>query len=289
MFAGFEPFRIETAGAAIAGVRGGAGPPVLLLHGWPETYVQWHAVAPALAETHTVVCTDLRGHGDSSKPPGGEAHASYRKRAMADDQVEVMAALGFERFALVGHDRGARVAFRLALDHPERVSRLAVLDIAPTLTMLESVDQRSATASYHVYFLSQPFDLPERLVGADPVFYLRWHLRAWSGGRDDFFHPEALAAYERAISDPAAIHANCEDVRAMTTIDVADDEADRGVRKLACPLLVLWGNRWRTGDLAAPWHEWCDDVRSRTLSCGHFLAEELPEQTAAELLEFLAA
>jgi haloacetate dehalogenase len=289
MFEGFERFRLDTGGATIVGVRGGSGPPVLLLHGWPQTHVQWHAVARSLAERHTVVCTDLRGHGDSSKPPGGQNHVAYRKRAMADDQIEVMAALGFERFALVGHDRGGRVAFRLALDSPERVAKLALLDIAPTLSMLEGTDQRSATASYHIYFLCQPYDLPERLIASDPAFFLRWHLRAWSGGQDGFFHPAALAEYERAAADPAAIHANCEDVRALTTIDAADDAADRGVRRLACPLLVLWGDRWRTGDLAALWHEWCDDVTARTLHCGHFLAEEQPEQTAAALLEFLAA
>lgn len=286
MFEGFERLEVATSGARIAGVRGGDGPPLLLLHGWPETHVQWHAVAPRLAERFTVVATDLRGHGASSKPPGGEGHAGYAKRATAQDQVEVMAALGFPRFGLAGHDRGARVAFRLALDHPERVTRLALLDVAPTLSVYESLDKDVATAIYHWFFVTQPYDLPERLIGADPAFYLRWHLRSWSGGDDSFFAPGAVAEYERAISDPEALHATCEDIRALASIDVEHDLADRGRRKIACPLLVLWGARGKSGDLRVPWREWAGDVRGRGLDCGHFLAEERPEETAAELLAF---
>ena len=288
MFEGFDRLRVETSGAVISAVRGGSGPPVLLLHGWPQTHVQWHAVAPRLAERHTVVCADLRGHGDSSKPPGGEGHAAYSKRAMALDQVELMEELGFRRFALAGHDRGARVAFRLALDHPGRVARLALLDIAPTLTVLRSVDRDVATRIYHWFFLSQPADLPERLIAADPDFSLRWHLRAWSGGDDSFFAPEALAEYARCFRDPEAVAANCEDVRALTTIDAADDEADLGRKRIECPLHVLWGSTFVRGDLVAPWRDWADDVSGQALDAGHFLAEERPQETAAELLGFLA-
>jgi haloacetate dehalogenase len=286
VFDGFDRLRVRTTGAEINLVRGGDGPPVLLLHGWPQTLVQWHLVAPLLAERFTVVCADLRGHGDSSKPSGG-GPADYSKRAMALDQVEVMEALGFSRFALVGHDRGARVGFRLALDHPERAARLALLDIAPTLTLLASVDKDVATRIYHWFFLVQPDGLPERLIGADPGFFLRWHLRRWSGGDDSFFAPDALAEYERCLADPEAIRANCEDVRALTSLDPEDDEADRGRRRIACPLLVLWGSRWIDADLVVPWREWADDVRGRALPTGHFLAEERPAETAAELLGFL--
>jgi haloacetate dehalogenase len=287
VFEGFERLRVSTAGAEINLVRGGDGPPVLLLHGWPQTLVQWHRVAPRLAERFTVVCADLRGHGDSSKPEGG-GPADYSKRAMALDQVEAMEALGHTRFALVGHDRGARVGFRLALDHPERVARLALLDIAPTLTVLASVDRDVAARIYHWFFLVQPDGLPERLIAAEPGFFLRWHLRHWSGGDDSFFAPEALAEYERCLADPAAIRANGDDLRALVSIDADEDEADRGRLRIACPLLVLWGSTWIAGDLVPPWLEWADDVRGRALPAGHFLAEERPDETAAELLGFLA-
>jgi len=285
VFDGFDRLRVRTSGAEINLVRGGEGPPVLLLHGWPQTLAQWHLVAPKLAERFTVVCADLRGHGDSSKPDGGPS--TYSKRAMALDQVEAMEALGFARFGLVGHDRGARVAFRLALDHPERVARLALLDIAPTLTVLASVDKDVAARIYHWFFLVQPDGLPERLIAADPSFFLRWHLRHWSGGDDSFFAPEALAEYERCLADPEAIRANCDDLRALVSIDAEDDGADRGRRRIACPLLVLWGSKWIAGDLVPPWLEWANDVRGHPLPAGHFLAEEQPEETAAELRAFL--
>jgi len=283
---GFERLSIETEGATINVARAGSGPPVLLLHGWPQTLVQWHLVAPALAERFTVVLTDLRGHGDSSKPPGGEHQAAYAKREHARDQIEVMASLGFDRFALVGHDRGARVGHRLALDHPEKVSRLVLLDIAPTLFVVEATSHASAWANYHWYFLTQPHDLPERLVGADPDYYLRWTFRSWSGGDDSFLDPRAMEEYARCFRDPATIHATCEDMRALIGIDLEHDRADR-VRRIECPLLVLWGTRWRSADLLSPWRDYATDVQGRPFDCGHWLAEQAPEELTAELLAFL--
>ncbi len=289
MLESFEQRCIDVGPVSINLRLGGSGPPVLLLHGYPQTHVMWHRVAPRLSERMTVVMPDLRGYGDSSKPPGDDEHARYSKRAMAEDQLEVMTQLGFERFAVVGHDRGGRVAHRMALDGPERIERLAVLDIVPTRTVFASVDKRVAMGTYHWFFLSQPFDLPERLIGADPGFFLRWHLRSWSGGRDDFFAPEAVAEYERCFADPAAIHASCEDYRAGATIDLDDDETDVA-QKVRCPVLVLWGGRGKNDELFGvlkSWRERAAHVRGRDLDCGHFLAEELPDETAGHLLEFL--
>ncbi len=269
-------------------VRGGAGPPVLLLHGYPQTHAMWHRVASLLAESFTVVATDLRGYGDSSKPEGDFEHATYSKRAMGRDQVEVMEALGFESFVVVGHDRGARVGHRMALDHPDRVERLAALDIVPTRHIFETVGKELATAYYHWFFLIQHRELPERLIGADPAYYLRWTLGRY-GADLDIFAPEALAEYERCFRDPATIHANCEDYRAAASIDLVHDEADRG-RKLRCPLLLLWGARGAMHDLydvENVWREYAEDVRGKPLDAGHYLAEERPEETSRELTSFL--
>ena len=288
MFEQFERGRIETSGAEIPYVCGGNGPPVLLLHGFPQTHVMWHLVAPVLAKSFSVVCTDLRGHGDSSKPDGGPEQRNYSKSVMAVDQIEVMQALDFDRFHLVGHDRGARVAHRLALDHPDRVTKLALLDILPTTVVMEGLTRELAMSVYHWFFLTQPYDLPERLVGADPSFYLRWHLGSWSG--DDtlsFVTDEAMVAYERAFSDPRAIHTTTEDIRALMSIDYEAERADRGKRQFACPLLVLWGARGKTVDVTETWRDWATDIRGRGLDCGHFLAEERPDETSAELVEFL--
>ena len=288
MFEGFERIQIETRGASINAVRGGEGPPVLLLHGYPQTLAMWHLIAPRLSASFTVIASDLRGYGDSSKPKGGEEHAGYSKRAMAADQVEVMQTLGFGSFAVVGHDRGGRVAHRMALDHPQSVTRLAVLDIVPTRHVFETADKELAMAYYHWFFLSQPYDLPERLIGADPDYYLRKKLGGWGTGFDSFAS-EAYAEYERCFRDPRTIHASCEDYRAAATIDLEHDGADRD-RKVGCPLLALWGEQGvveRLYDALGVWRGYASDVRGRALPCGHYLAEERPEETAEELVTFL--
>ena len=283
MFEGFETEGVDTGEAVIRLRRRGAGPPVLLLHGYPQTHVMWHLVAPLLARDFTVVAPDLRGYGDSSKPRTTPDHEPYSKRAWARDQVAVMAHLGFERFAVVGHDRGARCAYRMALDHPERVERLAILDVIPTADMYRRTDMRMALGAWHWFFLPQPYDLPERLLAADPEgFYFR--------SPRSLFAPEALAKYERCLPDPRVIHAICEDYRAGATLDDELDEADRGVRRIACPLLALWGERGPLGsvDVAGVWGEWAGDVRGAALPCGHHLPEDAPAQTHAAPRAFLA-
>jgi haloacetate dehalogenase len=287
-FPGFTTLRIHTSGADLHCVAGGNGPPVLLLHGYPQTHVMWHRVAPVLARRHTVVCPDLRGYGDSAKPASDATHAPYSKRAMAQDMVELMHHLGHARFDLVGHDRGGRVAHRLCLDHPDAVSRAAVLDISPTRTMYANTDQAFATAYYHWFFLIQPFDLPERLIGADPVYYLHRKLGGWGTGLAHF-DARAMAEYERCFRDPATIHASCEDYRAAASIDLDHDRASEA-QKIACPLLVLWGERGVVNRLFRPLDDWravAADVRGQALSCGHYLAEEAPEATLEALEAFL--
>jgi haloacetate dehalogenase len=289
VFEGFERERVETPGAEIALVRGGDGPPVLLLHGYPQTHAMWHLVAPMLAEEFTVVATDLRGYGDSSKPFGDEDHSTYSKRTMAADQASVMETLGFDSFAVVGHDRGARVGHRMALDYPNRVTKLAVLDIVPTLNVFETVGKDLATAYYHWFFFIQPYDLPETLIGAEPSYYLHKKLGGW-GTSLETFAPKATAEYERCF-DAATIHASCEDYRASASIDLIHDQADREAgRKVRCPLLTLWGNRGvmeRIYDVEAVWQEYADNVRGKPLDTGHFLAEERPEETVHEVRSFL--
>jgi haloacetate dehalogenase len=287
MFEGFVLERIDTGEAQIRVRHGGAGPPLLLLHGHPQTHVMWHRVAPDLAREFTVVAMDLRGYGESSKPPTTEDHEPYSKRAMARDAVAVMQRLGFERFAVAGHDRGGRVAYRLALDHPERVTRLATLDILPTYEHFARADMRFGLGYWHWFFLAQPYPLPESLIGADPErFFLGRPNRA------NVHAPEALDDYLRCYRDPATIHAACEDYRAAATYDYALDAADkRAGRRIAAPLLALWGARAQVGswyDVLAVWREWADDVRGGPIDAGHFLAEEAPDETYAALRSFFA-
>ena len=284
---GFESRRVGCAGAEINLRIGGSGLPLLLLHGYPQTHAMWHRVAPRLAERYTVVCCDLRGYGDSAKPEGGSRHVNYSKRAMAADQMDVMRSLGYRRFMLAGHDRGGRVAHRLCLDFPQAVERVAVLDICPTRIMYGKTDKAFATAYYHWFFLIQPFDLPERLIGADPGYYLRRKIGAWSGGLE-LFDPCALAEYERCFRLPGTIHATCEDYRAAADIDLEHDAADANTR-VACPLLVLWGAKGVVNRLFDPLADWgavAADVRGRSLASAHFLPEEAPDETLDELERF---
>jgi haloacetate dehalogenase len=285
MFDDFIHRQITTSEAVINLRLRGDGPPILLLHGHPQTHVMWHRVAPRLAETYTVVCADLRGYGDSSKPSTTPDHEPYSKRAMARDQVEVMQALGFERFAVVGHDRGGRCAYRMALDHPDRIIALSVLDILPTAEHFQRTDMAFAMGYWHWFFLAQPYDLPERLIAGDPdAFYLR-------RGRT-MFDETALAEYRRCFTNPETIHAMCEDYRAGATIDMRLDEMDQKEgRRIACPVQALWGlknglERWY--DVCAVWRDWADDVQGHGIDCGHYLAEEAPEETLAALEPFLA-
>ncbi len=290
MFDGFTQIRIKTSGAVINTVRGGRGSPVLFLHGYPQTHVMWHKIAPRLAADFTVVATDLRGYGDSSKPDGGSDHSGYSKRAMAEDQVEVMRQLGFEEFSVAGHDRGARVAHRMALDHPRRVKKLAILDIVPTYKVFATVNKEVATSTFHWFFLIQPYDFPETLIGANPDYFLKKMLERWSGSGLAPFAPEALAEYLRCFRDPAAVHASCEDYRAAATVDLVHDEADLE-RKVTCPILVLWGEQYLTKkkcDVLEAWGERATHIRGRAIRGGHFLAEEAPDETYAALREFLA-
>jgi haloacetate dehalogenase len=290
MFEGFQARRVPGDGAEIHLRVGGAGPPLLLLHGYPQTHVMWHRVAPGLAERFTVVAADLRGYGDSEKPRSDPDHLTYSKRVMAADMVAAMAALGFRAFAVAGHDRGGRVGYRMALDSPAAVTRLAVLDIIPTHAMWQAMDKRFALATYHWLFLAQPDGLPERMIGADPAWFLEEKLRRWAGD-PDAFAPEALAEYVRCFDDPAAIRASCEDYRAGASVDDAHDAADLGRRRIGCPLLVLWGERGiprRAEDPLAAWRPWADDVRGQGVPAGHFLAEERPEATLAALTGFFS-
>ncbi len=288
LFPGFKRKRIKTSKASINLVSGGSGPPALLLHGYPETHAMWHRVAPALARDYTVVCADLRGYGDSSKPKGLPDHSNYSKRAMAKDMAEVMTALGHRRFHLVGHDRGGRVAHRLARDHGARVRSLTVLDISPTLKVFESTDMARAGAFYHWFFLIQPAPLPELLIGGMAGDYLLRRIGRGAGGLRHF--PRAIQREYLRCFDARGIHATCEDYRAAATIDLVHDRKDRGIR-LAMPVLALWASHSPVGtlfDCLADWREVAKDVRGRALDCGHFLPEEKPQNVLRELRRFLA-
>lgn len=289
MLEGFQFREFDAHGVRIRAAVGGSGPPLLLLHGNPQTLAMWHQVAPVLASRFTVVATDLRGYGDSGKPASSADHATYSKRAMALDQIEVMRQLGYDDFNVAGHDRGARVAYRMALDHPTKVRRLAVLDIIPTGEAFRRADMKLAMGYWHWFFLAQPNDLPELLIGKDPDEYWFRHTSREPKPRD-FFHPEALADYLRCFRDPQTRHAICEDYRAAATVDYALDEADFAAgRRIACPLLVLWGRKGlleKWYDVLSVWRGWAVDVQGFGLDCGHYLAEEKAGETSAALRSF---
>lgn len=285
----FEYRQIESGDVRINVAHAGTGRPLLLLHGYPENHRMWHRVAPALAGDFHVICPDLRGYGDSSKPDSDPAHITYSKRRMAADMVAVMRAFGYERFGVAGHDRGARVTHRLCLDFPDLVERASVMDIAPTLHMFEHTDQAFATGYYHWFFLIQPDGLPEHMIGQDPDYYLREKLRRWSAPGAEF-DPETVADYVRCFSHFETIHASCEDYRAAATIDLVHDREDRKAgRLIRCPLQVLWGSKGfvnRTYDVLSVWRGYVRSVQGRALDCGHFLPEEAPDEVVSELQRF---
>jgi haloacetate dehalogenase len=293
MFEGFKISKVQTTGANINVVSGGQGPPVLLLHGNPQTHVMWHKIASLLAREFTVIASDLRGYGDSSKPADGENHSNYSKRSMALDQIEVMSHFGFEKFAVVGHDRGGRVGHRLALDHPDRITKLVVIDIVPTYKLLHNVSNEVATAFYHWFFLVQPAPFPETLIANNAEFYLKYmmfrdmsheEIPAWMG-------QDAFSEYLRCFRDSGTIHANCEDYRAAASIDMKHDEEDLK-HKIFCPVLALWGEHGavhRLFDVLAAWQERAANVSGKPLPGRHFLPEEIPDETLAELRAFLTS
>jgi haloacetate dehalogenase len=285
MFEGFTLDYLDTGEAVMRTRYGGSGSPVLLLHGHPRTHTTWHRVAPLLAQQHTVVCPDLRGYGQSSKPPTTHDHAPYSKRTMAGDCAALMHMLGHERFAVVGHDRGAYVAFRLALDYPSAISHLAILDAVPIGEALARCDAKFASRWWHWFFLGQTDKPAERVICADPD--------AWYRGTREQMGDEAWEDYQRAIHNPATVHAMCEDYRAGLGIDRAHDDHDRRAgRRVTCPMLMMWASQDDLGDLygdvLSVWRPWAADLRGDPLNCGHHMAEEVPEELAAELRAFLA-
>lgn len=291
LFPGFDSRWFDTEAGRIFARVGGSGPPVLLLHGFPQTHVEWHRIAPGLARKFTVVAPDLRGYGWSSAPRS-EGGALYAKRRMADDAVKVMEALGFTQFALVGHDRGARVGYRLALDHPGRLSKLVALDIVPTLEVWRGMDALRAMKMYHWLFLAQPAPIPENLIAPAPLDWLDHTLASWTADKTlRAFDARAMAHYRASFSDPSRIHAACEDYRAGASVDRELDEIDHTAgHKIQPPLLVLWGSHGFPAQGRSPldvWREWAKDARGQAIECGHFLPEEAPEETLAALLAFL--
>jgi len=289
LFPGFQQKKLRTGAATIHLVHGGKGPAALLLHGYPQTHAMWHKVAPELARDYAVVCPDLRGYGDSSKPKGLPDHSNYSKRAMALDMAEVMSALGHDSFHVVGHDRGGRVGHRLARDHGRRVKTLTVLDISPTLKMYQGTNMQFAKAYWHWFFLIQEAPMPERMLEGQAPFYILKRLGRGKSGLEHF-SKQAMAEYVRALKDPRTIHSTCEDYRAAATIDLVHDQKDR--TKLKMPLLALWGRHGvieALFDCLADWREVAADVRGRALACGHFIPEEKPRELLAELRRFLRA
>ena len=291
LFPGFTAEAVETGGTTIHVLRKGTGHPLLLLHGYPETHLTWHKIAPQLAEQFSVVIPDLRGYGQSGKPEGGERHENYSFRAMAQDQVDVMRHYGHERFLVAAHYRGARVAHRLCLDHPDNVEKACVMDIAPTLAMYQGTNQEFATKYMWWFFLIQSYPLPEHMIGLDPEFYLQ-KIFGGLNKTPGAIAPDLMREYVRAFSNPATIHATCEDFRAAADIDLEMDKADDNAgRKIECPLHVLWGARGTIGalwDVLATWREKsAAPVTGRALDCGHFLQEERPQELTTELVKFL--
>ena len=294
LYPGFESRWVNTSAGRVFARTGGDGPPLLLLHGYPQTNVMWHRVAPELSRHFKLIIPDLPSYGWSDVPRDVPDHSQMSKRVIAKCMIELMESLGHARFRLAGHDRGARVGYRLALDHPGRLEALALLDIVPTWAMWHNIDARLAMRIWHWTFLALPAPFPETLIGHDPVFFFNDRAARGTMIKDiSAFDPRALAHYHAFFRDPLRIHATCEDYRAGRTIDLAHDEDDHAAnRKITCPLLVIWGSSGvpsNTDDPLATWREWATDVRGHAIECGHYLAEENPEQTAKAMIKFFAA
>lgn len=292
MLDNFTHAQLQVNGVTINLHHGGNGPPLLLLHGYPQTHVIWHAVADELARHYTLVMPDLRGYGDSSKPQGLPNHGNYSKRVMAQDMLELMRALGFESFYLCGHDRGGRVAHRLALDHPAAVKKLIIIDISPTSTMYAATDKTFATLYYHWFFLIQPAPLPEKLIASNAAFYLQYTLGGWGSNTISFFDSAAMAEYERAFCMPESIHGACEDYRAAAGIDLEHDR-DHAYKKIACPTHIVWGEHGIVGRMFHPIQDWqakCEQqVTGKALPAGHFIVDQVPDLLLPEMMGFLAS
>ncbi|MBA70481.1 MAG: alpha/beta hydrolase [Rhizobiales bacterium] len=294
LFVGFDTRTVSGDGCDIHLRIKGSGPPLVLLHGYPQCHATWHRIAPALAERFTVVLPDLRGYGASGVPDAGSDYAAYSKRAMGRDLLAVMDNLGFDRFSLVGHDRGARVSYRLAFDHPERIEKLGIVEVIPTGEMWRHFDAAMAMGAYHWTFLAQPAPLPEKLISADPQFYVDWTLKSWTRDKSlEVFDPGALAMYREAYSQPDRVAAMCADYRAGATIDRELDEADRAAgRKITVPLHFVWSNHGfpaQSGDPLGLWKEWAETVTGESVEAGHFAMEENPDAVLAALSPFLLA
>ena len=288
MLKNFISKKIKTTDALINTKIAGTGPPILLMHGYPQTHLMWHKIAPQLSKKFTVIVTDLRGYGDSSKPETDNSHIVYSKKRMASDQVEVMKALGFKKFYAVGHDRGARVLHRMMIDNQNSVKKAVFMDIVPTLTMYNTADKNFAYNYYHWFFLTQPYDFPEQLIGGNPEYYLRRKIKAW-GKNKDFIPKEVFNEYLRCFSNKETIHASCEDYRASFTIDLEHDKNDYG-KKIKNPIYVMWGEYGFVGNnyqVIDVWKEYATNVKGRGLPCGHYIPEESPVETLKFLLEFL--
>jgi haloacetate dehalogenase len=291
---GYEAIFIETSAGKIFARMAGKGAPVLLLHGYPQSSVMWHRLAPMLAGHHQLIIPDLPGYGLSEAPESRAGHAPYDKRSMANAMIELMQSLGHEQFMVVGHDRGGRVAYRMALDHPKRIQKISTLDIVPTWEMWTGINRPRAMKIFHWTFLAQPYPFPEMLIGKQPVEYLEFKMKAWNGkGDSGVFDPRAFDHYREAFKQPARIHASCEDYRAGQTTDFEHDDADhKAGRKIEAPLLALWGESGIPAKGERPldiWRRWATNVSGKAIPCGHFLPEEAPEETAAELKPFLRA
>lgn len=292
LFPGFESHEVDTADATIFARKGGSGPPLLLIHGYPQSHVMWHKIAPELAEHFTLVIPDLRGYGDSSCPPTDPMNFTYSKRAMGNDMVQLMESFGFSDFRVVGHDRGGRVAYRMALDYPDTVNRLAVLDIVPTYAMWHNFTVKLAMKTYHWLFLAQPYPLPEMLIERAPVEYLDYKIASWAKSGDlTSFSDEALDHYRHHFSQSEHVRATCEDYRSGQTYDLRADEHDKEQgKKISCPLLALWGDAGIPGETDGPleiWKDWGTQVEGAAIDSGHFVAEENPGDTLAALMPFL--